>query len=91
MLLFSRLSGSHDGTVRVWSKISQLCMKVLKIHQLHIHTMAYDGKLLYTGSSDRCVPSEPSCQVRLLTAFCSYLCDWYIIFPQSPGTIAVSC
>ena len=54
-----RFSGSHDGAVRVWSKRSLLCMKVLQIHKLHIHTMAYDGTLVFTGSSDRCVLDVP--------------------------------
>ena len=48
-----RMSASHDGSVRIWSKRTLLCMKTLRIHWKHIHTMAFDGSNVYTGGSDK--------------------------------------
>ena len=47
------MSASHDGSVRIWSKRTLLCMKTLRIHWKHIHTMAFDGCNVYTGGSDK--------------------------------------
>lgn len=49
------LSASHDGTVRMWSLQQFSCISSLQLHQLHIISLAFDGRFILTGASDKSV------------------------------------
>ena len=48
------VSGSDDGTVRVWELAGGRCTAVLEGHTQRIHALAFsaDGKFLVSGSED---------------------------------------
>ncbi|KAI9225795.1 MAG: WD40 repeat-like protein [Piptocephalis tieghemiana] len=49
------ISGSYDGTVRVWDWRDQRCLRVLRGHQGCVRALQFDGAKLVTAGMDRTI------------------------------------
>ncbi|ELU15602.1 hypothetical protein CAPTEDRAFT_195238 [Capitella teleta] len=49
------VSGSSDGTAKVWSSLSGRCTATLFGHSAEVYCIAYTGQYIATGSSDSSV------------------------------------
>jgi WD40 repeat protein len=85
------ISGSRDGTIRIWSVSQRQCMHTITAHEERVTSLALspDDRLLATGGSDHLVRLWDFKTRRLLTTFAGHRrVVWSVTFSPDATILA---